>query len=240
MSNTIIRAPRRYRFVILDQQAVEDTRLSWAARGLLAYLLSRPDDWRVLINDLRKRGDLGRDGIYKLLRELREVGYIRFLRSRDEQGRIRGGTYLVQEIPTPPHPDLPDTVVPDTAAPCPVNPEALLNTDGDLRRTTTTTPTVTKGCGSSSERESDCIEFALWVPDDLKSPAMDKVARLEPTSAQLVIDEWAGIMATGRIESSPLGYLHTLVGRFESGQFRLQYADEVAQIREQENGTQVG
>ena len=90
MSQTIIRAPRRHRFVILDQQAVEDTRLSWAARGLLAYLLSRPDDWRVLINDLRKRGDLERDGIYKLLRELRDTGYVQFLRSRDEQGRIRG------------------------------------------------------------------------------------------------------------------------------------------------------
>ncbi len=59
----------------------------------------------MLINDLRKRGDLGRDGIYKLLRELRETGYVRFLRSRDEQGRIRGGTYLVQEIPSSPHPD---------------------------------------------------------------------------------------------------------------------------------------
>ena len=58
MSQTIIRAPRRHRFLILDQQAVEDIRLSWAARGLLAYLLSRPDDWRVLINDLRNRGDL--------------------------------------------------------------------------------------------------------------------------------------------------------------------------------------
>jgi hypothetical protein len=64
MSNTIIRARRRHRFVILDQRAVEDSRLSWVARGLLAYLLSRPDDWRVPINDLRKRGDLGRDGIY--------------------------------------------------------------------------------------------------------------------------------------------------------------------------------
>ena len=50
-------------------------------------------------------------------------------------------------------------------------------------------------------------------------------------AAQLVIDEWAGIMATGRIERSPLGYLRALVNRFESGEFRLKYADEVAQIR---------
>jgi hypothetical protein len=88
MSTTIIRAPRRHRFVIIDQRAIEDTSLSRAARGLLGYLLSRPDDWKVLVNDLRKRGDLGRDGIYRLLRELRHAGYMRFLRKRDRQGQV--------------------------------------------------------------------------------------------------------------------------------------------------------
>jgi hypothetical protein len=56
VTQTIRRAARRHRFVIVDQAAVEDTRLSWAARGLLAYLLSWPDDWKVLVNDLKKRG----------------------------------------------------------------------------------------------------------------------------------------------------------------------------------------
>jgi len=93
MTQTIRRAARRHRFVIVDQAAVEDTRLSWAARGLLAYLLSRPDDWKVLVNDLKRRGNLGRDGIYALLRELRSAGYVRFERHRDPQGRMRGGTY---------------------------------------------------------------------------------------------------------------------------------------------------
>jgi hypothetical protein len=143
MSNTIVRAPRRHRFVIIDQRAIEDTRLSWAARGLLGYLLSRPDDWKVLIKDLRKRGDLGRDGVYRLLRELRDTGYVRFVHSRDRQGRIRGGTYIVQEVAVSPHPDLPDTVEPDTVVPDPVNPEALSTTEVDLRRTTTT-PTKPK------------------------------------------------------------------------------------------------
>ena len=109
IGNTIIRARRRYRFLIIDQQAVEDPRLSWAARGLLGYLLSRPDDWKVLIKDLQRRGDLGRDGIYKLVKELREAGYVHFHRARDHQGRIRGGTYYVREVPSSPHPELPET-----------------------------------------------------------------------------------------------------------------------------------
>jgi hypothetical protein len=231
MSNTIVRAGRRHRFVIIDQRAIEDTRLSWAARGLLGYLLSRPDDWKVLVKDLRKRGDLGRDGIYRLLRELRDAGYMRFVRARDQHGRIRGGTYFVQEIATPPDPDLPEGVAPSAAPPAPVEPGALFITDIDLRSTTTTTPINTKGCGSGCGNEDGRLELAPWIPDTLRPEALEKVARLDGVAAQLVIDEWAGIMATGRIESSPLGYLHALVSRFESGEFRLYYADAVAEMR---------
>ena len=160
MRNTIIRVPRRERFVVMDQRAVEDDRLSWAARGLLGYLLSRPDDWKVLVNDLRKRGNLGRDGIYRLLRELRTVGYARFLRMRDKHGRIRGGIYIIREIADSPDPDLPDTVLPETAVPDTANPGALPTTDLNLIRTTTTTPTTTKERSSSCENENHALEFA--------------------------------------------------------------------------------
>lgn len=235
MSNTIVRAPRRSRFVIVDQSAIEDSRLSWAARGLLGYLLSRPDDWKVLVNDLRKRGDLGRDGIYRLLKELRATGYMRFERSRDEHGRIRGGRYIVQEIAGSPDPDLPDMVKPYRAAPDPANPGALPNTNVNLRSTTTTTPTYTKeSCSSGNCIDDRGLEFARWVPLEIRSSALEKVARLNTSEAQIVIDEWAGIMATDRIESSPLGYLHAMVSRLEAGEFRLHYADEVADIRAQE------
>ena len=40
VSNRIIRAPRRHRFLIADQQVVDDRRLSWAARGMLVYLFA--------------------------------------------------------------------------------------------------------------------------------------------------------------------------------------------------------
>lgn len=230
MSNTIVRAARRHRFVIVDQRAIEDIRLSWAARGLLGYLLSRPDDWKVLVNDLRKRGNLGRDGIYRLLRELRDAGYMRFVRKRDRHGRIRGGTYFVQEIATSPHPDLPDMAEPDTAEPYPVNPGALPTTDVDLRRTTTTTPTTTKE-RSHRENENSGVAFAFWVPDELKEAALKKVARLSSAEAQIVIDEWAGCMAAEFIETSPLGYLQAMVGRYQAGDLTLVFADDVAGVR---------
>jgi hypothetical protein len=43
------------------------------------------------------------------------------------------------------------------------------------------------------------------VPDYLKAPAINKVARLGLSAAQLVLDEWAAIFATDWIENPPLG-----------------------------------
>ncbi|MDC1287507.1 helix-turn-helix domain-containing protein [Gammaproteobacteria bacterium] len=239
MSNTIIRAPRRDRFVVMDQRAVEDGRLSWAARGLLCYLLSRPDDWKVLVNDLRKRGNLGRDGIYRLLRELRTVGYAQFLRMRDKHGRIRGGIYIIREVADSPNPELPDTVLPQTAVPGTANPGALPTTDIYLRRTTTTTPTTTKE-RSSCENENHAVEFAWWVPTELQESALAIVAELDPAEGQIVIDEWAGCMAAESIDISPLGYLQALVRRYRDGNFGLVFANDVADIRakppDDENG----
>ena len=231
MSNTIIRAPRRHRFVVMDQRAVEDDRLSWAARGLLCYLLSRPDDWKVLVNDLRKRGNLGRDGIYRLLRELRTLGYARFQRVRDKHGRIRGGIYFIREIADSPYPDLPDTVLPDTALPGPANPGALPTTDLNLKRTTTTTPTTTKGGSSSCENENPAMLFAPWVPAELQEAAWTMVAKLDPAEAQTVIDEWAGCMTLEKIDISPLGYLQAMVRRYREGNFGSNLAKAMADIR---------
>ena len=126
MTRTIHRVSRRKRWVTVDQRAIEDARLPWAARGLLVYLLSKPDDWQMRVKDLQKRGDLGRDGVYKLLVVLRRYQYLRYEKKRARDGRARGGRYDVYEVP---YTDLPETAFPDTAPPGTVNPEALPTTD---------------------------------------------------------------------------------------------------------------
>lgn len=226
MTQTIRRAARRHRFVIVDQAAVEDTRLSWAARGLLAYLLSRPDDWKVLVNDLKKRGNLGRDGIYALLRELRDAGYMRFEHNRDAHGRMRGGTYIVSEVP---HTASPDVDVPRSAAPRTASPDALPNTERNKRTTTTTRPTDTYAA-ADAERGAVRLQFPEWLPAEIHASATRLVAGLDGTAAQLVIDEWAGALAAGAIRRSPLGYLKTLAARCEAGDMSLRYAGAVSPL----------
>lgn len=102
---TIQRAPRpEYGFLILNNDISNDKRLSWAARGLLIYLLSKPDDWRVsvqnLINETSESGaPLGRDGVYTILRQLEEAGYLRRTKANDNGGKFAGTDYTVTESP---------------------------------------------------------------------------------------------------------------------------------------------
>jgi hypothetical protein len=117
MNTIIIRATHRDQAFTIDQRTIEDESLSWAARGLLSYLLSRPDGWTLRVEELCECGDLGRDGIYSLLNELREAGYMTYEQERDEYGRIRRGTYTIYETPDLPGLDVPDTVGQDPADP---------------------------------------------------------------------------------------------------------------------------
>ena len=195
---------------------------------MLVYLLARPDNWRVLVGDLRRRGDLGRDGVYKVLRELRDAGYVLYQRKRDSDGRLRGGDYYVSELPRSPHPALPDTAEPDPAPPDPVKPEALPNTESKEIRTTTTKQTTNK---DHKNQRRPSVEFASWVPENLKAQAESVVSDQPPDLAQLIIDEWAGNLATGAIERSPLGYLRALVLRLNLGEFIPRYANGVARSR---------
>ena len=115
---TLIRVYKRKQFVVVETPTVEDTRLSWAARGILIYLLAKPDDWKVIVSNLVNSGDLKRDGILKRINELMKFGYIQRNKLRDKKGRILGTEYIVYERP---HPDNPDTDFPVTALPATAN-----------------------------------------------------------------------------------------------------------------------
>jgi hypothetical protein len=132
----IVRAPRpEGNFYLLDKRISEDGRLSWAARGLLIYLLGKPDHWQVspqaLVNETaNSTRPAGRDAVYAVLAELGAVGYIAKIRERMADGTLGPVHYLVGEnAGTPqtekpevaPHPGYPDVVQPDTVNPTQVS-----------------------------------------------------------------------------------------------------------------------
>lgn len=86
-------------YTIINNDILSNESLSWKARGLLAYMLSRPPEWKFYVKDLVKRGTDGRDAIYKILKELRSHGYVIHRFSREERGQFSEGYYDVYDTP---------------------------------------------------------------------------------------------------------------------------------------------
>lgn len=101
---TIIRVQkgRSNPYVIIDKRIFSDGRLSWKAKGILGYLLSKPDNWKVMIVDLIKQSKDGRIAVYSGLKELEDYGYLKREPIRDEKKRIMYWEYTVYEQPQKP------------------------------------------------------------------------------------------------------------------------------------------
>lgn len=87
-------------FVCLSKDCLERIDLSWGARGLHSFLVSKPANWQIKISHLIKCSPQGKDAIYKLLNELVSAGYIKRVQERDRlTQKFKGYDYIVYEEP---------------------------------------------------------------------------------------------------------------------------------------------
>ena len=126
----IIRQKRKDRFLVVDNKIIEDKRLSFKARGLLIYMLSKPDDWKFWTSELVKRS--AKDGISSIrtaLKELETAGYLTRKRERSSKGTFTSQDWILTDKPTfqpqveKPHVDKPQVEKPH------VDNHTLPNTD---------------------------------------------------------------------------------------------------------------
>ena len=83
-----IRVAHRARYTSIDRGLINDSRLSFRARGVLAWLLDKPDDWHCDSTAISRAGMEGRDAVRAALRELERCGYLVRKRLRAEGGRM--------------------------------------------------------------------------------------------------------------------------------------------------------
>lgn len=96
----IIRVEKKKHFAVMDKTFLEDSRLSCKAKGILAYLLSKPNDWKVIVADIINHCADGKSAVYAGLKELREYGYYEKVPIRNEAGtRILRWESTVYEVP---------------------------------------------------------------------------------------------------------------------------------------------
>jgi len=95
----ILRHKHERCFTIIANDALQDASLSWKARGILAYLLSMPDDWQFRFSDLVKRAPEGQSALSSGIRELKQAGYLTIERIRNDDGEYEEATWTVSECP---------------------------------------------------------------------------------------------------------------------------------------------
>lgn len=88
-------------YTTINNTILNDRRLSWQAKGLAAYLLSKPDNWEIRVSFLKGEATNGREAVERILRELESFGYLERNRRRTKQGKFEW-EHILYEIPQPP------------------------------------------------------------------------------------------------------------------------------------------
>jgi hypothetical protein len=83
----------------VDRRTINDQRLSFKARGILVWLLDKPDDWQCSSAQIECAGTEGREAIRGAMRELEENGYLVRTQARDPETQQFVTTSTVHEVP---------------------------------------------------------------------------------------------------------------------------------------------
>jgi len=73
---------KKHNFSIIDNSGLRDDSLSWKATGMLAFLMTKPDDWLISVENLSRSKRDGKDSTVAALEELKAAGYVYFRRYR--------------------------------------------------------------------------------------------------------------------------------------------------------------
>lgn len=95
----VIRNRREAHFTVVPNDVMRRPDLSLQAKGLLALMLSYPDDWRYNLNHLLGLSKNGRDAHRAALRELEDAGYARWQTIHDGDGTLQGRELVVSDAP---------------------------------------------------------------------------------------------------------------------------------------------
>ncbi|MFC5668422.1 hypothetical protein ACFP3U_36375, partial [Kitasatospora misakiensis] len=133
-------------FTVLPNGLLQDRRLSYTARGLLADLLSRPDGWREDGRHMADSSPQGRGAVRRALNELKDAGYYRVETVRLPDGTLRTDVHVYDTPQRPASPSdrssdpgepeagPPDSLVVKNPGEVPTLPAQLTRADEQTRR----------------------------------------------------------------------------------------------------------
>ena len=189
----IQRSARTGNFTVLGNGIFTDNALSFEAMGLLAYLLSKPDNWSIHPRALSKATEgsdqrRGMGKIYDLLNVLIAAGYVvRFKRANGEVDYIVYDEPVRDDMASNPNQENPNQENPNQENPNQDFPDVLINTEGQQELK------LNKDGGGTNARVRATPPAEPPPPADPPPPA--KPPRFEPLSALLALGVDAQVAA---------------------------------------------
>lgn len=95
----IIRTEKNGHYTTIANYALNDPKLSLKAKGLWAFIMSKPDDWDINYRGLSKQLKEGQRAILGALKELEDSGYLERGITRHENGRYFQTVATLHEQP---------------------------------------------------------------------------------------------------------------------------------------------
>ena len=87
-------------FTMVSNSVINDTRLSWKAKGILIYLLSKPENWVAKIEDIYNHASDGYTSLRSGIEDLIICGYMELKNTYDEdKEKFTGRYYEFNEVP---------------------------------------------------------------------------------------------------------------------------------------------
>lgn len=75
MSRNIVRVNKTNNYTVMSNHHLRNEKLSWKAKGIHSYILSLPDDWKIIIEHLKTISKDGRDSTRSGIQELYDLRY---------------------------------------------------------------------------------------------------------------------------------------------------------------------
>ena len=84
-------------YVKIPNDLVDDSTISWKAKGLFCHMASKPDHWNFTVRSLASQFPDGKSAIFAALDELKERGWITFTKRANGHGKYKLQTSLEPE-----------------------------------------------------------------------------------------------------------------------------------------------
>lgn len=86
-------------FTTVDNLVLNDTKLSWKAKGLFVYLWSQSDEWDFYESEVVKHSTDKIASLKSGLKELEQQGYLKRQRKRDDKGHLKENEWILSDNP---------------------------------------------------------------------------------------------------------------------------------------------